>query len=177
MPSSTASGDVRTLSGPLREWPCVCLIGRLLGHLCVGICPQLTFAGVDCRATAWASPALESHDLYGAGRADCPGCLSSHVVARQPSRRARRQPGLSLLAAPHGICRTPPLPSAAHQCGQGRRDNMAGCPTGKFRYRDAIAARMALATVRHQDKSYRPKLERSAYRCPSCAGWHLTARR
>lgn len=46
---------------------------------------------------------------------------------------------------------------------------------GKRRYKDEIAAKLALATVQHTDGSGRPKLERRAYRCPKCAGWHLTA--
>lgn len=52
---------------------------------------------------------------------------------------------------------------------------MTQCPTGKSRYRDEIAAKMALSAVQHQDKSWRPKLEQKAYRCPLCRGWHLTS--
>ena len=47
---------------------------------------------------------------------------------------------------------------------------------GKIRYRDEIAAALALATVRHQDGPRRPKLEQRAYRCPACGGWHLTSK-
>lgn len=46
----------------------------------------------------------------------------------------------------------------------------------KFRYRDRIAALLALAKVRSQDKPHRAKLEARAYRCPQCYGWHLTAK-
>lgn len=46
----------------------------------------------------------------------------------------------------------------------------------KHRYRDQIAAKLALAKVRSQDKSHRPKTEQRAYRCPECKGWHLTSR-
>jgi hypothetical protein len=45
----------------------------------------------------------------------------------------------------------------------------------KYRYRDRIGALMALATVRHQDKSGRAKLEQRAYRCPKWGSWHLTS--
>lgn len=45
----------------------------------------------------------------------------------------------------------------------------------KIRYRDRISALLALSKARAQDKSWRPKLEARAYRCPDCAGWHLTS--
>jgi hypothetical protein len=45
------------------------------------------------------------------------------------------------------------------------------------RYRDRIAALMALATIVHQDKVKRPKQEARAYFCPDCRGWHLTSRK
>jgi hypothetical protein len=54
---------------------------------------------------------------------------------------------------------------------------MTRCSTGKIRYRDRIGALFALAQMRRQDKPHRAKLERRVYRCRSCAGWHLTARR
>lgn len=43
----------------------------------------------------------------------------------------------------------------------------------KVRYRDRIAALMALATLRHQDKA--GHIETRAYRCRYCRGWHLTS--
>ena len=45
----------------------------------------------------------------------------------------------------------------------------------KHRYRDRIAALLALATVQARDKATRPKSERRAYRCPRCRGFHLTS--
>jgi len=45
----------------------------------------------------------------------------------------------------------------------------------KVRYRDEIAAKLALATIQNQDKASRPKAERRAYFCPDCRGWHLTS--
>jgi hypothetical protein len=53
----------------------------------------------------------------------------------------------------------------------------ARCRTGKVRYRDRVAALVALAQVRRTDSPNRPKQEVRAYRCPLCRGWHLTARR
>ncbi len=47
-----------------------------------------------------------------------------------------------------------------------------GC-SGKRRYRDGIAAKVALAKVQHQDKA--GHVERRAYQCPVCKGWHLTS--
>jgi hypothetical protein len=45
----------------------------------------------------------------------------------------------------------------------------------KVRYRDAIAAKLALlSTQRNQQR--RSKDERRAYRCPDCRGWHLTSK-
>lgn len=46
------------------------------------------------------------------------------------------------------------------------------CITGKFRYRDRIAAQLALATIDDTDPKRR---EKRAYRCPLCRGWHLTS--
>lgn len=44
----------------------------------------------------------------------------------------------------------------------------------KVRYRDEIAAQLALARLRREDKP--GHTEKRAYRCPMCAGWHLTSR-
>jgi len=44
----------------------------------------------------------------------------------------------------------------------------------KARYRDEIAAKLALAKVQRQDKP--GHTERSAYRCPDCNRWHLTSK-
>lgn len=46
---------------------------------------------------------------------------------------------------------------------------------GKRLYRDKMAALFAMSQVR--DDAGRPKVEHSAYYCPSCRGWHLTAKR
>jgi len=45
----------------------------------------------------------------------------------------------------------------------------------KQRYRDKVAATLALAKIERQDKTSRPKTEARAYRCPKCHGWHLTS--
>lgn len=45
----------------------------------------------------------------------------------------------------------------------------------KQRFRDEIAAKLALAVIRRKGKGSRPKTERRAYRCPLCGGWHLTS--
>jgi hypothetical protein len=47
----------------------------------------------------------------------------------------------------------------------------------KLRFDDELAAKLALATIRRRDNPLRAKLERRAYHCPTCTGWHLTARR
>lgn len=46
-----------------------------------------------------------------------------------------------------------------------------GCT--KVRYRDRLAALMALAKLQHQDKA--GHTERRLYRCLHCRGWHLTS--
>jgi hypothetical protein len=46
----------------------------------------------------------------------------------------------------------------------------SSCPTGKIRYRDELAARIALAKLQRADRG-----QRRAYRCPPCRGWHLTS--
>lgn len=45
----------------------------------------------------------------------------------------------------------------------------------KFRYRDRIAAELALASLGREDNTARPKTEQRAYWCPKCTGWHLTS--
>jgi len=49
----------------------------------------------------------------------------------------------------------------------------------KIRYRDKLAAKLALAMMPDQyankQPRRRPKDERRAYRCPACKGWHLTS--
>ncbi len=45
----------------------------------------------------------------------------------------------------------------------------------KIRYRDEIAAKLALATARRKDSSRRDKVETRIYACPICHGWHLTS--
>lgn len=46
------------------------------------------------------------------------------------------------------------------------------CPSGKVRYRDELAAMMALASTQRSTSGRRE--ERRHYRCPMCKGWHLT---
>ena len=48
---------------------------------------------------------------------------------------------------------------------------MTGCRTGKQRYRDRIAALLALTELPDTPK----RREQRAYRCPHCRGWHLTS--
>jgi cytochrome c553 len=47
----------------------------------------------------------------------------------------------------------------------------------KIRYRDRIAALLALASTARGRHNRRPKDEARAYACPECHGWHLTSRR
>lgn len=52
---------------------------------------------------------------------------------------------------------------------------MSPCP--KVRYRDELAAKIALASTAAQAnrRSDEKRQERRAYRCPRCKGWHLTS--
>lgn len=45
----------------------------------------------------------------------------------------------------------------------------------KVRYRDRIAALVALSAAQRTDGSGRPKTERRAYQCTGCGAWHLTS--
>lgn len=45
----------------------------------------------------------------------------------------------------------------------------------KRRYRDEIAAKLALTNVKQKGDA-REKTPRRAYQCPKCHGWHLTSR-
>lgn len=45
----------------------------------------------------------------------------------------------------------------------------------KIRYRDEIAAKLALINTRKND-SKRPKDEKRPYKCEKCSGWHLTSK-
>lgn len=52
----------------------------------------------------------------------------------------------------------------------------AKCPSGKKRFRDQIAADLALARISQRDDTSRPATERRAYSCGRCrGGWHLTS--
>ncbi|MBO2451294.1 hypothetical protein J4573_29665 [Actinomadura barringtoniae] len=51
------------------------------------------------------------------------------------------------------------------------------CPSGKVRFRDRIAANLALATIQRRDRPGREKLEVRVYRCSDCRGFHLTSQR
>lgn len=50
------------------------------------------------------------------------------------------------------------------------------CPSGKIRYRDRVGALLALAAAQRKDGPGRPKIEKRAYPCPDCRGWHLTSK-
>lgn len=56
---------------------------------------------------------------------------------------------------------------------------MSQCPTGKIRYRDKVAALVALSKIdlrsRRKGGKSRPKHERTVYRCTQCAGFHLSS--
>jgi hypothetical protein len=45
----------------------------------------------------------------------------------------------------------------------------------KVRYRDRIAALLALASTASKKHTAREKTEKRVYRCPRCKGWHLTS--
>ena len=45
----------------------------------------------------------------------------------------------------------------------------------KRRYRDRIAALLALESTGRKRHTGRPKDERRVYHCPDCRGWHLTS--
>jgi hypothetical protein len=44
------------------------------------------------------------------------------------------------------------------------------------RYKDRIAALLALENTGRKRHTGRQKDERRAYRCPDCCGWHLTSK-
>lgn len=46
----------------------------------------------------------------------------------------------------------------------------------KRRYKDRIAALLALENTGRKRHTGRQKDERRAYRCPDCCGWHLTSK-
>ena len=51
------------------------------------------------------------------------------------------------------------------------------CPaTGKVKYRDRVAALLALSSTARKDNR-RDKDAVRVYLCPRCRGWHLTSRR
>lgn len=57
---------------------------------------------------------------------------------------------------------------------------MSECPTGKIRYRDKVAAMIALSKIELRSKRRkgkgRPKHEKTAYRCSQCNGFHLSSK-
>lgn len=48
------------------------------------------------------------------------------------------------------------------------------CVTGKVRFRDRHSASVALARAQRDPNPGR--VEERTYRCPECAGWHLTSK-
>ena len=52
--------------------------------------------------------------------------------------------------------------------------DVSACKTGKVRYRDELGAKIALSNT--QRKTAGRRAERRVYKCPYCAGWHLTSR-
>lgn len=55
------------------------------------------------------------------------------------------------------------------------QDVAAAMTCVKRRFRDEIAAKLALARI-EKGADVREKAPRRAYRCPACHGWHLTSR-
>lgn len=47
------------------------------------------------------------------------------------------------------------------------------CKSGKVRYRDSIAAKIALARIEKRDSP--GHTETRSYKCGECAGYHLTS--
>lgn len=47
----------------------------------------------------------------------------------------------------------------------------------KVRYRDELAARMALARTRSPARRKSNRTEARVYKCPACGGWHLTSKK
>jgi formate dehydrogenase maturation protein FdhE len=45
----------------------------------------------------------------------------------------------------------------------------------KRKFRDEIAARLALASTRRQRHTHGEKEEASVYHCPICGSWHMTS--
>ncbi|GAB3601106.1 hypothetical protein GCM10027586_03820 [Kineococcus gypseus] len=48
------------------------------------------------------------------------------------------------------------------------------CPSGKVRYRDRIAAELALLNAHRSSAARRNEVR--VYQCEKCRGWHLTSR-
>lgn len=90
-------------------------------------------------------------------------CKAVHVIAMQ-NYRFRPYP------SDHKHARRQAQPSSAVV------DVSPATRCRKVRYRDRVAALLALAGTRSTRHTRRPKAERSAYRCPTCKGWHLTSR-
>lgn len=54
---------------------------------------------------------------------------------------------------------------------------MSRCPTGKVRYRDEVAAMLALGRASSRSEVRPNRVEQRQYRCPMCKGWHLTSQK
>lgn len=50
------------------------------------------------------------------------------------------------------------------------------CPSGKTqRFRDELAAKMALARMQSESRDNAERREKRIYPCPLCKGWHTTS--
>lgn len=50
-----------------------------------------------------------------------------------------------------------------------------GCPSKKRRYKDELAAKIALASTRAVTRASTERGEKRIYPCPRCGGWHITS--
>lgn len=56
-----------------------------------------------------------------------------------------------------------------------RRSKVLDAMCAKIRYPDELGARVALANCKAKGERQSTKLEKRAYRCDRCHGWHLTS--
>lgn len=59
------------------------------------------------------------------------------------------------------------------------KNSLSKCTSGKIRYRDKVAALIALSKIEYRSKrrnaKVRLKQERTIYRCDRCSGFHLSS--
>jgi hypothetical protein len=127
---------------------------------------------------AGAAPASSSRRHQAPAPAHAPPHGGAPVEGRRRQRRRRDAPVRVAVDGDGQPLRREARGRARPGCcaASGSMTTSDGGRCRKIRYRDRVAALLALASTGRNKHASRAKEERQAYRCKECNGWHLTSR-